>query len=578
MTKLAYRHGVPQFTLEHYEQDFGDRHLLHGVVSKWARERPDHVALVEVDTGETFSYRQLDETSTAWALKLLELGFEKGDFFATSLPLLAEHVFLEYACFKIGVIHAPLDLRLKAPEVIRSLELIQAKGFAFLGQTPVADFSQLGHAVSESCNFVAHLIQFAPPGQTIDRATSAYALATEATEIMRRASLDPKNSPPWQRYERAVAVVSETDGAQVIYTTGSTGWPKPALLSHRNITCQNMCLAGGFDMTDNPRMLVNLPPSHVGCQAEQLMTTLFSGGTAILLHLFDAEKSLRAIQDYKVDCFGQVPAMFNLEWRLPNYDDFDLSSLRFALFGGQQVTRPFVEQLSRMAPRIGGGLGLTEMAGFVTYTPLGASIDELVDGVGYDMPVTPLSIRRPMSSDGSAGERLPDGEVGEICFSGPQVFIAYVNNPEAYRRTVSTDGYCYSGDLGKITSRGLVFSGRSKLVIKPKGYQVHPAQIENHFAQLREHVAACAAVGVPHEVFSEAVVLFIEPKPGAEPGRELLEAHAKGIAAYMRPLHYVLLEPSGMPLNRVSKTDYVTLKQLALEEVQRLRDQQGWDR
>ena len=309
----------------------------------------------------------------------------------------------------------------------------------------------------------------------------------------------------------------------MIYTTGSTGFPKPALLSHRNITCQNMCLAGGFDMFDNPRMLVNLPPSHVGCQAEQLMTPLFAGGTAVVLPMFDAEQTLDAIQKYRVTCFGQVPALFALEWRLPNYGDFDLSSLRFALFGGQQVTRQFLEQVSRMAPKFGTGLGLTEMAGFVTYSPLDGTVDDVLTGVGYDMPVTPLSIRRPMNPDGTAGQELPDGEPGEICFSGPQVFIAYVNNDEAYRKTVSTDGFCYTGDLGYKTPQGLMFSGRSKLVLKPKGYQVHPAQIEQHFALLVEHVACCGAVGAPHDVFTEGVVLFVEAKPGGQLTREMLE-------------------------------------------------------
>lgn len=573
-TELTYRNGVPQYTLDHYEEDYADRHLLHGVVEKWAHETPSHVALVEVDTGREYTYRDLDERATAIALKLLDLGYRKGDFLATSLPLLAEHIFLEYACFKVGVIHAPLDLRLKAPEVIRSLELIRAKGFVCLGQTPVADFSELARAVQQHCPFVEHVIQFAPPEATIPDAISAFTLMAEALAAVQQSC----DSRLWQAYQEATDKVSETDGAQVIYTTGSTGFPKPALLSHRNITCQNMCLAGAFDMTDDPRMLVNLPPSHVGCQAEQLMTTLFSGGTAVILHVFDAEKSLQAIQDHKVDCFGQIPAMFNLQWRLPNYKDFDLSSLRFALFGGQQVTRSFVDQLSQMAPKIGGGLGLTEMAGFVTYTPLDGSPEELVDGVGYDMPVTPLTIRRPMHDDGMAGEELPDGEVGEICFSGPQVFIGYVNNDEAYQQTVSIDGICYTGDLGKKTPKGLAFSGRSKLVIKPKGYQVHPAQIEQHFDQMGEQVVACGAVGVPHEVFSEGVVLFIEIKAGTKIEREELEAHAKGIAAYMRPSHYVMLEPGTFPLNRVSKTDYLTLKQRALEEIERLREQGSWDR
>jgi acyl-CoA synthetase (AMP-forming)/AMP-acid ligase II len=231
-----------------------------------------------------------------------------------------------------------------------------------------------------------------------------------------------------------------------------------------------------------------------------------------------------------------------------------------------------------MAPKFGTGLGLSEMAGFVTYSPLDGTVDDILASVGFDMPVSPLSIRKAMDADGTAGEELTDGEVGEICFSGPQVFIDYVNNEEAYRQTVSTDGFCYTGDLGYKDDKGLHFSGRLKLVIKPKGYQVHPAQIEEHFADLSEKVAACAAVGAQHDIFTEGVVLFVEKKPGAELSVEDLKAHAKGIAGYMRPSHYILFEPGMLPLNRVAKTDYVTLKTQAKEAVENLREQGGWDK
>jgi acyl-CoA synthetase (AMP-forming)/AMP-acid ligase II len=577
MTDLTYRNGVPQYTLEHYEKDYADRHLLHGIIAKWAREKPNHHALEVVDTGKNYSYREFDQITTALAMKLLKLGFQKGDFLSTSLPFLAEHIFLAYACFKIGVIHAPLDLRLKAPEVIRSLGLIQAKGFAFLGKTPFADFSELGKAVQANCPYVKTFIQFSPATETIDGALSAFVVAEEAKQEALAALADPARSPELKAYLEATARVTENDGCQVIYTTGSTGFPKPALLTHRNITVQNMCLGGGFGMDDNPRMLVNLPPSHVGGQAEQLMTPLFYGGTAVVLHIFDAEKSLKAIQDYKVDSFGQIPALFAMQWRLPNYQDYDLSSLRFALYGGQQVSREFLVQLSRMAPKFGTGLGLTETAGFVTYSPLDGTVDDILAGVGYDMPITPLTIRRPMKEDGSAGEALPDGQEGEICFTGPQIFIAYVNNEEAYRKTVSTDRVCYTGDLGFKDDQGLHFSGRTKLVIKPKGYQVHPAQIENHFAELTDKVAVCAAVGVSHEVFTEGVVLFVEKKPGAELTVAELEGQAQGIASYMRPSHYIILEAGQLPLNRVAKTDYVTLKEQAQKAVEALRAHGGWD-
>ncbi|MCI0333939.1 MAG: acyl--CoA ligase [Planctomycetes bacterium] len=560
---------IPQFTWEDYERDCADRQLLHAVVTKWASAHPERVAIIEFDTGRQISYRQFDHATTALALRLLELGYRRGDFLATMLPLTVEHIFLEYACFKIGVVHAPLDMRLKADEVVRSLGLIQAKGLVMLGRTPAADFTPVAETVRSSCGFVEHLIQFADADSLV-----AGALPASALTDIGPATRD--NPALIGQYRDTSAKIRPIDGVQVIYTTGSTGFPKPALLSHRNITVQNLCLAGGCEWFGVKRMLVNLPPSHVGCQGEELMTTFFVGGTAVILSRFDAEKSLQAIERYKIESMGQIPSMFQLEWQLSNYADYDLSSLRSAMFGGQQVTRPFLQRLCEMLSVVGTGLGMTEMAGFVTYTGLTNDVDHLVNGVGWPMPITPLSIRQPMKADGTAGDVLPNGATGEICFTGPQVFIAYVGNPDAYRQTVSREGVCYTGDLGYLSDRGLILAGRSKLVIKQKGYQVHPAQIEQHFAELETEVTACGAVGQPHELFGEAVVLFVAPKPGQQLSRWRLEDHAQHIASYMRPTHYVLLEAGGMPLNRVGKTDYQRLKQLAAAEVDRLRSLGQW--
>jgi len=573
MIRFDRRNGVPQMTLGHFEEDFADRHLLHGVVAKWARETPDAPAIINADTRETLTWAQFHARATGMALKLLDMGYGKGDYLATSLPLLTEHVLLEYACFQLGVVFVPLDLRLKGPEVIRSLGLVRPKGFAFLGLTELADFRPLGQAVQAHCPFVEHLIQFSPPEECIEGALSGPALAADAARL----AGDPEML---RRHREAVAAVSEEDGCLVIFTTGSTGYPKPALLSHRGITCQNMCLGYAFDMGDfgRSRMLVNLPPSHVGCQTEQLMTTLFLGGTAVLLHVFDAAKSLQAIQDYNVNSFGQIPALFNLQWRLPDYERYDLSSLKFALYGGQQVPRSFLDRLATMAEGFGTGLGLTETSGFVTYSPLDGTVDDILAGVGYDQPVYPMTIREPMQPDGSAGAEVAAGSVGHICFRGPQSFLGYVGNEEATRAALSTDGWLYTGDLGSVDDRGLHMAARAKLVIKPKGYQVFPAQVEDHFCELRDQVAACGVVGVTHDVFSEGIVAFVESQPDATPSSELLREHARKLASYMRPLHFVVLPPGGLPLNRVAKTDYVVLKERAQAEVDRLRETGGWDR
>jgi acyl-CoA synthetase (AMP-forming)/AMP-acid ligase II len=228
---------------------------------------------------------------------------------------------------------------------------------------------------------------------------------------------------------------------------------------------------------------------------------------------------------------------------------------------------------------MGSGLGLTETAGFVTYTPTDWKVDEIGDSIGFDSPLCPISIREPMQPDGSAGAEKKGGEVGEICFSGPQVFLGYMNDEENTRKTISTDGYCYTGDIGFYNDTGLHFAGRSKFVIKPKGYQVFPAEVENFITDnFKEQVVRTGCVGVKHEVFTEAIVACVELKKGTSLSREELDAKMKDVAAYKRPSHYIFIEEGEMPLNRVAKVDVLELKKKADAEVEGLRKQGKWDK
>jgi acyl-CoA synthetase (AMP-forming)/AMP-acid ligase II len=550
----------PLCTLQRFEEDYRGRHLLHGVVAEWAGRKPFAPAIVNHNSGETLDWATLEQATNHLARRLLRLGFRKGDYLAASLPFLTGHIFLEYACFKIGVIHTPLDVRLRPSEVLRSLGLIQPKGYAFLGKTAAADFREVAQAVRRECASVEHLIQFSPPSETIDAAVSFAELAGG----------DP--AAPERECAAAMAAVEENDPAQAIFTTGSTGSPKAALLSHRNITCQNMCLGAAFGFGEDTRLLVNLPPSHVGGQAEALMSTLFWGGTAVVLEAFDAARSLEAIERHSVNVMGQIPAMYHYEWRQPDMATGRLPSLEIAIYGGQQAPRAFLERLASMAPRIATGLGLTESAGFCTYTPLDAGVDEVLSSIGHDMPVYRMSIRQPMRADGLAGDPLPDGEAGHICFQGPQTFLGYAGDAEATARTVSRDGVLYTGDIGFRREDGLHFSGRAGWIIKPAGHQVFPADVENHICALGDKVASCAVVGTEHRLLSEAIVAFVEKTPGADLTVAELRRHARGMASFMRPLHYILLAPGQMPLNRAAKSDYLRLRELAWEAAGQL----GW--
>jgi len=227
---------------------------------------------------------------------------------------------------------------------------------------------------------------------------------------------------------------------------------------------------------------------------------------------------------------------------------------------------------------IGTGLGLTEAAGFCTY--IGASAagrETILAGLGQDMPIYPYSIRQPMRTDGGAGEELPSPEIGHVCFRGPQTFLGYVNDPGATAEAISRDGYLYTGDLGYSDAAGLHLTGRDKWVIKSLGYQIFPGDVEKHICTLTENVANCIVVGVPHAVVSEAVVAVVEKKPEVDLSRQELDRHARSLPSYMRPRHWILLEPGQMPLNRVVKPDYLRAQEMGREEIVRLRGRGEWD-
>jgi len=308
------------------------------------------------------------------------------------------------------------------------------------------------------------------------------------------------------------------------------------------------------------------------------MATLFGGGSVVLLEIFDAARSMRAVAEHKAEILGQIPVMYQLEWMLKDFSNFDLSSLCFAAYGGNAVARPFVEQLARMAPVVGTGLGLTECAGFCTYVEADAEEHELIlAGLGVDMPIYPMTIRDPMREDGTAGTELAEGEIGHVCFRGPQTFVGYVNDPEATAQTISSDGYLYTGDLGRVDAQGLHLTGRAKWVIKPLGFQVFPGDVEAHVCALVDKVTNCVAVGVHHNVASEAVVAVVERKPDAELMAQELDRHVRTLPSYMRPRHWIVIEPGQMPLNRVGKPDHMRVQQMANEAIAGLRAEGGWD-
>ncbi len=553
--------------------------LVNSYIEHWAKKTPEAVAMIQHEDNRSFTYKKFASLIDFFALRLLDMGIKKGDTVATLLALLPEHMMLMYACFKIGAIIAPLDVRLQDAEVVRDIGKIKAKAFFFLGHTPVRDFRTAGSAVREQCPYVKHLVQFTPdpkPGDVIEGAVSITGLMDKKKLVWLKVK-DLFTGGLKKSYRD----IDARTPALIIYTTGTTGEPKPALLCHENIIVQNRILARGMAMNSG-KILVNLPPSHVGCVTETFMTTMFFGGTTVMLRIFDVTASLEAIQKHRIDAIGMIPTQYRMMWNHPNYAKYDLSSLKVAAYAGSAVDVEFLKKLSAMAPRIGTGIGMTENAGFATFTPPGISFEEMAGQVGRAFPdLAAVTVRKPMNQDGTAGAELPDGEIGEICYHPPIVFLGYYGQPEATAKAISGEGILYTGDIGYFrdlgTYRALFLSGREKFMIKQKGFKVFPGEVEDHIAKMKE-VDMVEVIGMRHAIFDDGIFAFVKPMKGATLTPEAVMEHCKEIASYKRPQHVEIWPADqNFPLTRSTKVDKIALKKLAEPIVESLRKNGGWD-
>ncbi len=555
--------------------------LLPDYIMRWADITPDNDCIVFADTGRTISYREFDRLSDLYAIRLKSMGIQKEDIVATQFLAVPEFYLLIYGCLKLGAIISPLDVKEQAHEVVRDLDKIQANAFFCLGKTPIRDFSEIAAEVKKNCPYVQHIVQW-PSSKNGDDMIEGAENFAELFDEKKLYSLNEKESYARQLlndYEN----LSPQHPALIIFTTGTTGEPKPALMSHLSIMTNNAVFSRGVGLYGRDYRFLNImPTSHVAGTAQGPMTAWFCGGSIITLSIFEPAKALAAVEKYKATFFGGVPTMFRMVWALPDYKDYDLSSLRYSLYGGSAVDTAFLKEMAKMSPTFGTALGMTECSGYFTCTPRGISVEEMAGQVGQFYPeLAKVTIREKMNENGTAGAELPDGEAGEICVQGDVVFLGYYNNPEATAETISKEGILYTGDMGYLkemgTYKALVFSGRRKFVIKPKGYLVFPDEVADFLAQ-HPDIAETQVVGVPHNIYVDGVFAFVRPKPGRAISSEEVYDYCKGIASFKRPIH-IEFWPSDQqfPMNKTGKVDAMALIEEAKAITEKLRQQGGWD-
>ena len=535
---------------------------VFGILRSSARKWPDRTAIVCRQSEIT--YRRLDELSDRFAAGLADLGVRQGDRVGIHLPNSPQFAIAYYGLLKAGAVFVPVSPLLAEKEF--SFQLIDAGVKVYIG----LDSSYREKRAALAGTPVQRVILTAVSDRFPSPDPDQRSLPGETLDFQSLIARHRPDPPP-------VEFAPSEDLAHIAYTGGTTGTPKGAMITHRNVVvncCQYYCwfsggkvsYRGGIidtipDRDDRPdrhplspgkeTALVVSPWFHALGVVGYLNRTAILGCTMVVFPRFDPEEFLDAVRAYRPAFFGGAPQLFVALVDHPRYRDTDMSFVKAVVSGAAPLPVSLMETLQEKLPGvIYEGYGLTEVTMGATSNPPRRDRWRL-GSVGLPVPDTEVKIVDP--EDGK--QELPIGAAGEICIRGPQVMKGYWNRPEE-TAAVLQEGWLFTGDIGKFDRDGYLYIvDRKKDMLIYKGYNVYPRDLEE---VLNSHpaVSQSAVVGKPDDRAGELPVAFVQLAPGREVSEKTLLEYANGkLAAYkkiraLRIIEALPASPAGKILRR----------------------------
>jgi fatty-acyl-CoA synthase len=510
-------------------------------LERTASRFPDREALVDVPTGRRWTYAELNEAVDRVASGLLAVGLRTGDRIGIWSPNCAEWVLVQYATAKLGAILVNINPAYRSHELRYVLDQSSIRMLVSAASFKSSDYLAMIDEVRGDCRALEVVIVLG--------SNDWDAIATATAD---RDSLAARAS-----------ALSVDDAINIQYTSGTTGFPKGATLTHHNILNNGFFVGHLLGYTEDDRVCVPVPFYHCFGMVMGNLGATTNGSTIVIpAPSFDPAATLQAVQDERCTSLYGVPTMFISELALPDFGSYDLSSLRTGIMAGSpcpiEVMKRVVAEMNMDEVTI--MYGMTETSPVSTMTRRDDDLEHRTATVGTVMPHVEIQIIDP-----ATGLAVPRGGPGEVCTRGYSVMLGYWDAPAQTEEAIDAAGWMHTGDLGTMDDDGYVaIVGRIKDMVIRGGENIYPREVEE-FLYTHPDIDDVQVIGVPDEKYGEELMAWVRPRAGADPltVEAVREFCAGRLARYKIPRYLHLTDE--FPMTVTGKVRKVEMRERSIE-------------
>jgi fatty-acyl-CoA synthase len=508
-----------------------------GQVLKVTSERcAERDAVVFPKLGLRWSWREFAAQVEAAARGLLALGIKRGEHVAIWATNVPEWIVLQFATARIGAVLVTINPAYRPFELKYVLKQSDAVALFLVDRFKSSDyFSMLNEVCPELTAARPGAIGAADFPRLRNVVTIKGAALTGASTWAEMIAAG--QSIPAARLDEIAGTLAPSDPINIQYTSGTTGFPKAAMLSHRNLLLNAYYVGACQALSEADRICIPVPFYHCfGCVLGTLCSVVYGAAMVVPDEFFKPTETLAAIEEARATVIYGVPTMFIAELEDPTFAGRDLSSLRTGIMAGSpcpiEIMRQVIDKMGARQMTI--AYGQTEASPVVTQTRVDDPLQLRVETVGRPIPDIEVKVIDP-----ATGESLGDNQQGELCSRGHVVMLGYYNNPEATAAAIDGEGWLHSGDLAvRLTSGYYRITGRIKDMVIRGGENIYPREIEE-FLFTHPAVEQAAVVGVPDPKYVEELCAWIKLKSGAAVTEDEIKAFCKAKLAHYKVPRYV---------------------------------------